>query len=120
MASPCILIIEDDDTLRDLVVEAMEDIQYTALAASDGHQALRMIETHADIDVIFSDVSMPNGLSGIDLAQAMRVRRPDTRFILASGYAKSQLPPIPEGVSFLPKPYRIVQLLALLESTPAH
>lgn len=119
MTSPCILIVEDDDLLRDLVVEALEDIHYTALSACDGPQALEMIEAHAGIDVIFSDVSMPKGVSGIDLAHTMRERRPETRFILSSGYAKSQLPPIPEGVSFLPKPYRIVQLLALLESTRA-
>ena len=73
MTSPCILIVEDDDLLRDLVVEALEDIHYTALSACDGPQALEMIEAHAGIDVIFSDVSMPKGVSGIDLAHTIAI-----------------------------------------------
>lgn len=116
MASSCILIVEDDELLREVVVEALAETRYTVLSASNGPQALDMIDAHEEIDVIFSDVSMPLGVSGIDLAHALRARKPHLRFILASGYAKSQLPPMPEGVQFLPKPYRVLQLLALLDA----
>lgn len=119
MSSSCILIVEDDDLLREVVVEALQETRYTVLSACNGPQALAMIDAHAEIDVIFSDVSMPQGVSGIDLAYTLRALKPNLRFILASGYAKSQLPPMPEGVLFLPKPYRVMQLLALLDAQEA-
>lgn len=119
MATSCILIVEDDELLREVVVEALGETRHTILSACNGPQALEMIDAHEEIDVIFSDVSMPQGVSGIDLAHTMRARKPNLRFILASGYAKSQLPPMPEGVLFLPKPYRVMQLLALLNAEEA-
>lgn len=118
MASRCILVVEDDELLRDTVVEALESPEHSILCATDGPQALAMIDQNDAIDVIFSDVSMPNGVSGIDLAFSVLARKPHIRVILASGYSKSQLPALPAGVSFLPKPYRIAQLLdALNEPT---
>ena len=66
-------------------------------------------------DFIFSDVSMPNGVSGIDLAAHSARLQPEARVILASGYARAQLPPLPDNVTFLPKPYRLPQLLGVLE-----
>lgn len=119
MARHCILVVEDDDLLRDVVVEALEGTSYTVLWASNGPHALEMIGAHDEIDVVFSDVSMPQGVSGIDLAFSVLERKSDIRFILASGYSKSQLPKMPAGVSFLPKPYRIVQLLELLKQPDA-
>jgi CheY-like chemotaxis protein len=118
MARHCILVVEDDDLLRDVVVEALEGTNYTVLWASDGPHAMEMIAAH-EIDVIFSDVSMPKGISGIDLAFSVLDRKPHIRFILASGYSKAQLPKMPGGVSFIPKPYRIGQLLELLKRSDA-
>lgn len=115
MADHCILVVEDDELLREVVIEALEGTRFTVLWAGDGQRALEMIKAHEEIDVIFSDVSMPKGVSGVDLAYSVLEQKPHIRFILASGYSKSQLPKLPAGVSFLPKPYRIVQLLELLK-----
>lgn len=117
MSAPkTILMVEDDSALRELIVDALEAIGYRVLPAADGHAALQLLSSGPVApDAIFSDVSMPNGMSGIDLAIEATRMRPGLRVVLASGYAPSQLPPMPPEVSFLPKPYRLPQVLELLE-----
>ncbi len=116
MTGTCsILIVDDQWMLRDVVVEALQDHGYDVLIASDGPGALEILRGPARIDVVFSDVSMPNGLSGVGLAEHAAEIRPGIRVILASGFAKGQLPPIPKDVHFLPKPYRMGQLLESLQ-----
>lgn len=111
-----ILFVDDDDMLRDLIVDALDDLGYTVLKAHDGPSALDVLRGTAKIDVVFSDVSMPNGMSGVELATRIRQLRPDIRLILASGFAKGQIAGMPEGVVFLPKPYRVRQLLELIDA----
>lgn len=116
MTGACsILIVDDELMLRDVVVEALHDHGYEVLVASDGPGALDILRGPARIDVVFSDVSMPNGMSGIELAEQAAQIRPGIRIMLASGFAKGQLPPIPKEVHFLPKPYRIGQLVESLQ-----
>ena len=115
MTSACsILIVDDELMLRDIVVEALQENGYEVLVASHGPGALEILKGPARIDVMFSDVSMPNGMSGVELAERAAEIRPGIRVILASGFAKGQLPPIPKEVAFLPKPYRVGQLLEAL------
>lgn len=114
-----ILIVDDEVMLRDVVVEALQDLGYKVLVATDGPGALDILRGPAHIDAIFSDVSMPNGMSGIDLVRAAYGIRPGIRVILASGFAKGQLPPLPKEVAFLPKPYRIGQLHESLQQLMA-
>lgn len=112
-----VLFVDDEEMLRDVVVEALQDSGYEVLVATDGPGALEMLRGPARIDAVFSDVSMPNGMSGIELAaEAVRIR-PGIGVILASGFAKGQLPEMPKGVAFLPKPYRIGELIERLEQT---
>ncbi len=115
--SRSVLFVDDEQSLRDVVVEALQDSGYEVLVATDGPGALEILRGPARIDAIFSDVSMPNGMSGIDLAAEASKIRPGIGVILASGFAKGQLPEIPRDVIFLPKPYRIGQLLERLEQT---
>lgn len=118
-AALAVLIVDDEAMLRDVVVEALQGLGYNVLVAMDGPGALDILRGPAHIDAIFSDVSMPNGMSGIDLAEAAYRIRPGIRVILASGFAKGQLPPLPKEVTFLPKPYRIGQLLESLQQLVA-
>ncbi len=119
MSGRSVLFVDDEELLRDVVVEALQDSGYEVLVATDGPGALEILRGPARIDAVFSDVSMPNGMSGVELAEhAVRIR-PGIGVILASGFAKGQLPEIPRSVSFLPKPYRIGQLLERLEQTIA-
>lgn len=111
-----VLVVDDDGLLRELIVDALRDLGYTVLEARDGPSALEVVRGTTAIDVVFSDVSMPNGMSGVELATRVRQLRPDIRLILASGFVKGQIADIPQGVVFLPKPYRVQQLLEIIDA----
>lgn len=111
-----ILVVDDDGMLRDLIVDALDDLGYTVLKAHDGPSALDLLLGSTAIDVVFSDVSMPNGMSGVELAKRARELRPDIRLILASGFGKGQIGDVPTDVVFLPKPYRVRQLLEIIDA----
>lgn len=114
-----VLFVEDQRELRELIGAALRDLGIETHIADDGQAALRMLREQGAYDVVFSDVSMPNGMSGIELSLHVAESFPQARVILASGYARSQLPPLPPHVEFLPKPYRLTQLLALLRAGAA-
>jgi len=110
MDSLRILLVEDEPDLRSLVCQALEVLGHRVTVAVDGRHALEVLE-EAEFDVICSDVAMPNGISGIELAERARIRHPQARILLTSGFPRSELGALPEGAVFLPKPYRILQLL---------
>jgi len=110
-----VLMVEDQKDLREMIGMALKDFGIEVSTTEDGVEALKIIsEEKRDFDVIFSDISMPNGMSGIELSQHVAQTQPNARMILSSGYARSQLPELPEHVEFLPKPYRLRQLIDLI------
>jgi CheY-like chemotaxis protein len=109
-----LLLVEDEDDLRLLVGEALRMVGHDVVAVADGPQAVAALQAE-HFDVVVSDVSMPNGMTGIELAGHAAKLQPHARVVLASGFARAQLPSLPGHVSFLPKPYRIPQLLTLLQ-----
>lgn len=116
-----VLMVEDQQDLRELIGQALQDFGIEIHTADDGQAALRLLREPGNFDVVFSDISMPNGISGVELSAHVAEALPNARMILASGYARSQLPPLPDHVEFLPKPYRLRQLVALLQApAPAH
>lgn len=109
-----VLMVEDQEDLRDMIGLALQDMGIKVDTTADGHEAVAMMESDQAYDVVFSDISMPNGMSGIELSEHVARVQPGARMILSSGYARSQLPPLPGHVEFLPKPYRLRQLIELL------
>jgi CheY-like chemotaxis protein len=87
------------------------------VVAPSGDQALAMLDSGLDADVVFSDIVMPGQVSGIDLANLLRERRPGLPVLLATGYTE-QRAAIP-GVQVLAKPYEIGQLAELLTDLAA-
>jgi CheY-like chemotaxis protein len=118
MADVRVLLVEDEDDLRLLIGEALRMMGYRVVTAADGPEAIAAMEREA-FDAVVSDVSMPNGMSGIELSDHVARLQPHARVILASGFARAQLPALPGNAIFLPKPYRIPQLLALLPERAA-
>jgi PAS domain S-box-containing protein len=106
--SETILVVEDNESLRQLTDEFLASTGYTVLGAQDGVEAIRIAEQHASrIDLMLTDVVMP-GMSGRELAQRVAVLRPDIKVLYASGYTSDALlnqGVLEEGVSFLPKPF---------------
>ncbi len=111
-----VLMVEDQQDLRELMGQALQDFGIEIHTAVDGSAALQMIEEQGDFDVVFSDISMP-GMTGVELSEHVARALPNARMILSSGYARVQLEePLPDHVEFLPKPYRLKQLINLLKS----
>jgi CheY-like chemotaxis protein len=111
-----VLMVEDQTDLREMIGLALRDFGIEVATTADGHEAAALLKGEARFDVVFSDVSMPNGMSGIELSEHVAREQPQARMILSSGYARSQLPPLPEQVEFLPKPYRLRQLVAAAQA----
>ncbi|AOH37256.1 response regulator [Luteimonas sp. JM171] len=106
------MLVEDEAPLLMLVGDALEDMGYEVTRMASGAKAL---QDGGAPDVLVSDISMPEGVSGIDIAERALASGPSTRVILVSGLSRAQLPPLPEDAVFLPKPYRISQLMELLQ-----
>lgn len=116
-----VLVVEDDKTLRRAAVELFKALGYETMTAEDGVSALRMVEDSHDIDYIFSDVVMPRGINGVELAEKARELRPNIKVLLASGYPFEKLDThgaIDES-SFISKPYRTAQLLEKMQGLKA-
>jgi PAS domain S-box-containing protein len=108
--SPKILVVEDQEAVRAVACGFLQDFGYDVVEAEDGLQALAKLQENPDIDLMFSDVVMPGGLNGFDLAQAARGIRPDLKVVHTSGYPKGAMvhqeePRFREGFIIM-KPYR--------------
>ncbi|MEN1939702.1 response regulator [Luteimonas sp. MJ246] len=110
-----LLFVEDEDDLRFLIFEALSDLGYDVTMASNGREAIEKLKGDVGFDHVITDVSMPQGVTGLEVAEEAARLQPGAGVVLVSGYQRSQLPPIPEGARFLPKPYRLHQLLGVLE-----
>ena len=97
-----ILVAEDDEQVRVTVVETLSELGYHVLKANDASSALAIIESGVSIDLLFTDVVMPEGMSGHQLAATARRLRPGLRVLFATGYAGVSEP---DGQHLLHKPY---------------
>ena len=85
MAQSRILLVEDDPLIRQLLVEVLRDERYDVLEAAGGEAAARLLETAGEIDLLLTDVHMPGGHDGIELARIARARHPALPLIFATG-----------------------------------
>ena len=104
-----ILVVEDETDLRELVCSLLRHYGYRVLEASHGKEALQVWEKHApEIDLLLTDMMMPEGISGWELATKLQGERPGLKVIYTSGYSVDLLArdgEFGEGIHFLPKPY---------------
>ncbi|GGC16429.1 hybrid sensor histidine kinase/response regulator [Pseudoduganella buxea] len=110
-----VLIAEDDPLVMAVACELFETMGYEVLTAPDGVVALGMLERDDTIDVLFTDLMMPNGMTGLELARAARKRHPAMKIIIASGYPQAALRHEDgEGdfaeFAFIGKPYRLADV----------
>jgi PAS domain S-box-containing protein len=114
-----VLIVDDDEQVMNVAVEMFDSLGFDILTANDGAEALDILMRDRVIDVLFSDVVMPRGMNGIELAREARALRPQIKIVLASGY------PIPAmektsmdmaDTAFIAKPYRWTEVVERLRS----
>jgi CheY-like chemotaxis protein len=114
-----VLIVEDEPDVLDVAAQLFRSIGYEVATATNGVEAMSILERRTDIDLLFTDVVMPKGMSGIELARLARELRPGLKVIVASGY------PIPalrerygriENLAFVNKPYRLAELVKAIKA----
>ncbi|WP_347558741.1 ATP-binding protein [Robbsia sp. KACC 23696] len=114
-AGGAVLVVDDEATLRMLITEVLEDSGYTVIEASDGPSGLTILQSDIKIDMLVTDVGLPGGMNGRQLADAARSLRADLQVLFITGYAegtatgKNALEP---GMHVLTKPFLIEALVA--------
>ena len=86
-----ILVVEDNDTVREATVSRLESLGYAVLEAKSGPEAIKLLELGQPIALVFSDIVMPAGMTGYDVAEWVRAMKPDVKVVLTSGYRDAQL-----------------------------
>jgi CheY-like chemotaxis protein len=113
-----VLVVEDDDRVREMAGESLEALGYGVMTASDARIALDLLRDSSRIDILFSDVVMPGGMNGAQLADEARKLRPNLKVLLTSGYtatATAGVRELPADVQLLRKPYLREDLAAKLQ-----
>jgi CheY-like chemotaxis protein len=105
--------VEDDVFVRASVILRVESLGYTVVAAGNGNDALAALRTHPGLDLLFTDIVMPGGMNGWELADLARQIRPGLPVLFSSGYAREAL--VDQGrasaeSTILTKPYRKAEL----------
>src|SRR5690348_4763831 len=116
-----ILLVEDEEGLRALNARGLASRGYTVLEASNGVEAIEVLEREGHVDLVVSDVVMPE-MDGPTLLKELRVREPDLKVIFVSGYAEEAFAknlPSEEQYAFLAKPFTLKQLVAEVKKTLA-
>lgn len=114
-----ILLVEDEMPVRELVAATLEDHGYEVLQAEDGARALKVWDQKArSVDLLLTDMLMPNGVSGAALAQQLLKKSPRLRVLYTSGYSTELIESadqLIEGVNFLPKPFEVSNLIKTVQ-----
>ena len=116
--SETVLVVEDELVLREMARDFLKDCGYHILEASSGREALQVWgKHHSEIDLLLTDMKMPEGISGMELAEKMLAEQPTLRVIFTSGYLDDIVSPeilARNNARFLPKPYSYAELTQLV------
>ena len=112
-AGEMVLVVDDEPTVRMLVVDALEERGYHCVEAGDGPTGLKILESRPDIALLITDVGLPGGLNGRQVAQAARVLQPDLKILFVTGYAENAVlnhGHIERGMEVVTKPFAVDEL----------
>lgn len=111
-----VLVVEDEPLLLLDAVDLMEDAGFTTYGVGNADAAIRLLETHPEIRVLFTDVDMPGTMDGLKLAAYVRDRWPPVVLIVTSGFWTVKPSVLPDDCLFLPKPYAAATLLQAIHA----
>jgi CheY-like chemotaxis protein len=112
----CVLIVDDEPAVRALATDILSDAGFDTIATADATQALHVLTHDAgSVDVLFTDVRMPGGMNGLELARVAKRNWPDLRVIVTSGYLGEDFP----SADFLSKPWSASELISRVEQAVA-
>ncbi|MGN7295402.1 PAS domain S-box protein [Rhizobium sp. SAFR-030] len=108
-----VLVVDDEPLVRMLVLDAVEDLGHTPLEAGDGLQAMDILRSGVDIDLLVTDVGLPNGMNGRQVADAARQLRPGLKILFVTGYAENSVlggGDLEPGMQIITKPFDMMAL----------
>jgi PAS domain S-box-containing protein len=114
-----VLVVDDEPTVRMLVSDILEDLGYTAIEAGDSAAGLKVLQSDVRIDLLVTDVGLPGGMNGRQMADAARVTRSDLRVLFITGYAENAVLGngyLAPGMAVLTKPFTIEAMAARIRS----
>lgn len=114
-----VLIVEDEPHIRVDVSDYIQDEGLAALEAATAAEALSILSSRNDIDVVFTDVTMPGSLDGIEFSQLVARNWPDIRLIMTSGMVRPVRKELAAGTVFFPKPYDLHKLVVSIKALVA-
>jgi CheY-like chemotaxis protein len=120
--SETVMIVEDDALVRSYVTEQLKSLGYQTICAADGHEALKLVDSGAEFELLFTDVIMPGSMNGRQLADELAKRRPSVKVLFTSGYTEDAIVHhgrLDPGVLLLPKPYRKSDLARMVREALA-
>jgi signal transduction histidine kinase/ActR/RegA family two-component response regulator len=113
-----VLVIDDEPTIRMLIVDALDELGYACAEAGDGPSGLKLLQGGARFDLVITDVGLPGGLNGRQVADAARALRPELKVLFITGYAENAVlhhGHIEPGMEVLTKPFAVSDLAARVE-----
>jgi PAS domain S-box-containing protein len=113
-----VLVVDDEPTIRMLVTEVLEGLGYAAIEAEDGRAGLKILESPARVDLLITDVGLPGGMNGRQLADFARTRRPDLKVLFITGYAENAVVGdgrLAHGMHVMTKPFAMDSLAVRIE-----
>jgi nitrogen-specific signal transduction histidine kinase len=113
-----VLVVDDEPTVRMLVTEVLEELGYQALEAEDGASGLKILESRQRIDLLVTDVGLPGGMNGRQMADAARAVRPGLKVLFITGYAENAVLShghLDQGMHVLTKPFAMDALAARIK-----
>ncbi|WP_425267018.1 ATP-binding protein [Caulobacter radicis] len=117
-AGETVLVVDDEPTVRMLIVDALQELGYACAEAADGPAGLRLLQSNARFDLLITDVGLPGGLNGRQVADAARALRPGLKVMFITGYAENAAlnhGHIQPGMEVLTKPFAVSDLAARVD-----
>lgn len=111
-----VLVVDDEPLLRLNATEALQEAGCGTFEASGAGEAMSLIADHPEISVLFTDINMPGAEDGLALAGRVHAERPDIQVIITSGQERPQAADIPQNGRFVPKPYDMDVIAALVRT----
>ena len=116
--SAVVLVVEDELPIRMVIADVLSDLGYTVLEAGDSRSGLKILETGTRIDLLITDVGLPEGINGRQLADSARQQRPDLKVLFITGYAEGAAVGnglVEQGMQVMTKPFALDALAARIQ-----